>query len=138
MKQLLVVVTLLASVVCLAQRNIPVIVRDAFKKDFPKVIVKKWEKEDGNYEASFTKDNKTMSALYSAGGTWIETETDIDIKQLPAAVITYIHQYYKNAVIKEAALLQTPNGKRYEAEVKGVNKDLLFDGKGKFLNEEKD
>jgi len=135
MKKLLVAVIAFSCVSCMAQ-NVPAAVTTAFEKSFPNTVVKKWDKEDGGYEANFTKDSKSMSATYDANGTWKETETDIKIAELPASVVDYIKTNYKGAGIKEAAVIETANGRMYEAEVKG--KDLLFDMDGKFLKQEED
>ncbi len=136
MKKLLSGVLLLAVINCTAQKE-PAVVTAAFAKAFPGVTVKKWDKEDGSYEANFTKDGKTMSATFDAAGNWQETETDIKVSELPAAIADYIKANYKGATIKEAALLTKPGDKKmYEAEVKG--KDVLFDMQGKFLKEEED
>lgn len=132
MKTLLLMLAAITTFGCYAQKETPAAVQEAF----PGVTVKKWEKEDGNYEAYFTKDGKTMSATFDAKGTWMETETDIAVKDLPAPVSAYIKEHYSGSAIKEAAMLKTPKGDMYEAEVKG--KDLLFDMNGKFLKEEKD
>lgn len=136
MKNKLIAVALLATVSCSAQ-TVPAEVKSAFEKSFPNTTVKKWDKEDGNYEANFAKDGKTMSATYDAKGNWLETETDIKVAELPAAVASYVKANYKDASIKEAAIISNPDNKKmYEAEVKG--KDLLFDENGKFVKEEAD
>jgi putative PepSY-like beta-lactamase-inhibitor len=136
MKNTIIAFALLATVSCAAQ-NVPGAVKNAFAKSFPNTTVKKWDKEDGNYEANFTKDGKSMSATFDTTGKWMETETDIRVNELPAAVINYVKSNYKGATIKEAAVLSnTESKKMYEAEVKG--KDLLFDENGKFVKEEAD
>ncbi|MEO8710834.1 MAG: PepSY-like domain-containing protein [Parafilimonas sp.] len=136
MKNTIIAFALLTAFSCTAQ-NVPDAVKTAFAKSFPNTDVKKWDKEDGNYEANFTKDAKSMSATFDANGTWMETEADIKVSELPAAVTDYIKANYSGAKIKEAAVLSRPNiSKLYEAEVKG--KDLLFDENGKFLKEEED
>ena len=136
MKRLFVAVALLASVSCMAQ-DAPAAVKTAFAKKFPGVTVKKWDKEDGKYEANFTKDSKSMSATFDANGTLEETETDIKVADLPSSVTNYIKARYNGAAIKEAAMTTNAKGEMmYEAEVKG--KDLLFDMQGKFLREEED
>ena len=136
MKILLVMLATITTLSCFAQKDIPAAVQESFKKNFPDVTVKKWEKEDGNFEANFSKDGKTMSATFDAEGAWMETETGIAIKDLPASVSYYVKEHYSGATIREAAMLKTPKGDMYEAEIKG--KDLLFDMNGKFLKEEKD
>lgn len=135
MKKLLVLATAITAMNCKAQ-DVPSVVKNAFEKSFPNTTVKKWDKEDGNYEANFSKDGKTMSATFDANGAWKETETDIKVAELPASVSNYIKANYKGADIKEAAITETAKGKMYEAEVKG--KDLLFDLQGKFIREEED
>lgn len=127
--------TLFAATSCMSQ-NVPVAVKDAFAKNFPGVTAQKWDKEDGNYEANFKKDGKTMSATFDAKGGWMETETDIAVAELPVSITSYIREHYKGETIKEAAMLKTPKGDMYEAEVKG--KDLMFDMNGKFIKEEED
>ncbi|MBV9961566.1 MAG: PepSY-like domain-containing protein [Parafilimonas sp.] len=136
MKHLFAGMILFATISCSAQ-NVPSAVKTAFEKNFPNTTVKKWDKEDGNYEANFSKDGKTMSATFDAAGKWLETETDINVSELPKAVADYVQTNYKGASIKEAAIISNPtSSKMYEAEVKG--KDLLFDENGKFLKEEQD
>lgn len=136
MKRVFVAVALLTTVSCIAQ-DAPAAVQRAFSKNFPGTTVKKWDKEDGKYEANFTKDGKTMSATFDAAGALEETETDIKVAELPSSVTNYIKTNYKGASIKEAAMITNGKGeKMYEAAVKG--KDLLFDMQGKFLKEEED
>ena len=133
MKTLLLVVGVVITMSCWSQTNVPSAVQSSFTKLFPGITVKKWDKEGSSYEANFSKDAKTMSATFDADGTWKETETDIRVAELPAPVLSYIKSNYE-AGIKEAAIIETPKGKMYEAEVKG--KDLLFDMDGKFLKQE--
>ncbi|MEX6689727.1 PepSY-like domain-containing protein [Danxiaibacter flavus] len=119
------------------QTNVPVEVKNAFKKNFTGVSNIKWEKEGGEYEVSFSKSGKQMSAVYSAGGNLKETEEVIAINELPVGIDAYVAQHYKGSKIKEAAKIKKANGEiNYEAEVNKV--DVLFDSKGKFLKEVKE
>jgi len=65
MKRVFAFMIVLTAFNCSAQ-NVPAEVKAAFAKSFPNTTVKKWDKEDGNYEANFTKDGKTMSATFDA------------------------------------------------------------------------
>ncbi len=114
----------------------PVAVITAFAKDFPGTSGK-WEKEGNEYEVNFKQNGKTMSALYDANGNKVETEMDIKVSDLPAAVTVYLAQHYKGAKVKEAAVITKANGEiNYEAEVKGM--DVLFTKDGKFIKTAKD
>jgi hypothetical protein len=111
-------------------------IKNSFAKDFPGTNAT-WEKEKGNYEAGFKQSGSIMSALYDANGNKIETEKDISIDSLPAAVSTYIANNYKGEKVREAAIITKANGEiNYEAEVKGT--DLLFTRDGKFIKTVKD
>lgn len=141
MKKMIVIGLMLASMPAFAQKldvsKVPASVMAAFNKNFSGINDAKWEKEKGNYEANFKQNGQKMSALFDANGGWLETETDIAINTLPAAVTEYIAKNYKGEKIKEAAKLKMANGDdNYEAEVKGL--DLIFDAKGKFIKSVKD
>jgi hypothetical protein len=78
-----------------------------------------------------------MSATFDAKGTWLETESKIEISALPAGISAYVEKNYNKQKIKGAAKLKMPDGAtNYEAEIKG--KDLIFDANGKFIKESKD
>ena len=89
----IVMIVMLSTISCSAQ-TIPAEVKTAFEKSFPNTTVKKWDKEDGNFEANFSKDGKTMSATFDAKGKWLETETDIKLTELPASVSSYVKTKY--------------------------------------------
>ena len=123
---------------CFAQKNVhaPAPVNTSFAKDFPGSTTK-WEKEGANYEANFTLNGKSMSALYDARGNRQETEQSIKVTELPHSVKEYIAKNYKGEKIKEAAIITKANGEvNYEAEIKGM--DLLFSKEGKFIKTAKD
>jgi len=111
--------------------KVPASVKTSFAKQYPGVATK-WEKENGKYEASFKKDGNTMSALFEKNGTMTESETDIKVSALPAAVLAYVKANYKGKTIKEGAKITKADGTvMYEAEVDG--KDVIFDSNGKFV-----
>ena len=133
---LILLVGLSASAQKLKDDDVPGIVKTSFDKQYPGVKAK-WEKEDGNYEAGFKKDGKTMSVLYDPMGTLKETEVVIKEAELPAATLDYLKTNYKGKKIKETAKVTKADGTiNYEAEIEG--KDVVFDGNGKFIKEAKD
>lgn len=142
MKKLLLMSTVAASLTftaCaqkLAASKVPAAVKASFAKDHPGAIAK-WEKEKGKYEVNFKNKGNTMSVLYEANGTMTESEMDIKISDLPAAVLAYVKEHYKGKTIKEGAKITKADGTvNYEAEVNG--KDVMFDANGKFIKEAKD
>jgi hypothetical protein len=120
----------------LNESQVPVAVKTAFQKQYPSVKAT-WDKEDANYEANFKQDGKAMSAVIDKNGTIVETETDIPVTDLPAAIQDYMKKNYRGIKIEEAARIEKANGDvNYEAEVH--HKDIIFDANGKFIKEAKD
>lgn len=126
--------TLVSGFTAFAQKNPPSAVITAFKQKFSNVREVKWGREkNGEWEAEFEQNGVDMSANFNDAGKWLETETEIKIADLPAAVKSALG----DKKVKEAAKIQRADGSTvYEAEVK--HKDLLFDDSGKLLSEAKD
>lgn len=111
--------------------KVPAAVKSAFAKQYPGVAVK-WEKEDGKYEASFKQNGNSMSALFEANGTMIESEIDIKVADLPSPVLAYVKDHFKGKSIREGAKITKADGTvTFEAEVAG--KDVIFDANGKYI-----
>lgn len=115
---------------CFSQKSVPKAVREAFSKKFPGVSDVDWGKEkNGEWEAEFEIGKVETTANFSADGTWLETETEIPVADLPAPVRAAL----QGKKIKEAARIERADGSTvFEAEV--GRKDLLFDSAGKPLN----
>ena len=114
----------------------PAAVKASFDKLYPGIKTN-WEKEAGKYEAGFKKNGVTMSVLFEATGTVAETEIDIKVTSLPAAVLAYVKEHYKGKSIKEASKITKADGTiNYEAQVGG--KYVIFDVNGNFIKEAKE
>jgi hypothetical protein len=120
-----------------SKKDIPAPVQKAFNTAYPEATGVKWEKENGNFEASFERKDSEISVVYDANGTLLETETEMETTELPASISDYVKAHYKGQKIKEASKITDAAGVvTYEAEIKGM--DLIFDSKGGFLKEVKD
>jgi len=140
MKKIIVIaIAILSSNMIFAQKtkDVPVPVKAAFQKQYPNVSKVEWEKEDGNYEAEFDINKIENSVLYDSSGKLLETEMEIQLKDLPAGVLEYVQTNYKGQKVNEAAKITDANGTvTFEAEIGKM--DVIFDEKGKFLKEKKD
>jgi len=129
-------ITTLVNAQKLGAAKVPAAVKTAFAKAYPGTTAK-WEKEDGKFEANFKQSGNAISVLYEANGTMTESEIDIKVSELPAAILSYLKTHYKGKAIKEAAKITKADGTiNYEAEVNG--KDVIFDANENFLKEVKD
>ncbi len=117
--------------------DLPAEVKSAFENKYRTATDVKWNKENGNIEASFDLDKVDNSVLIDPSGKILETEVEIEINRLPKGIVEFVKINYKGASIKEAAKITDALGAiTYEAAIKG--KDLIFDNSGKFLKEIKD
>lgn len=106
--------------------KVPAAVTAAFTKAYPNAKEVGWEKEkSGDYEVGFEQGKEEMSVVYNNQGQMLEIETEMSVKDLPAAVQTAL----KGKKIKEAAKIVKDGKTYYEAEVGG--KDLMFTADGK-------
>jgi hypothetical protein len=140
-KTVIVLVALFVSTVAYSQKvkekNVPDAVKIAFKAAYPNADDVEWEKEDENYEVEFELNDVDYSVLYTADGTLLETEMEIETEQLPQNVIEYMKANYADKKIKESAKITNNKGVvTYEVEIKG--KDVMFDANGNFIKEIKD
>ncbi len=115
----------------------PEAVKAAFKMAYPGASKVEWEMEDGMYEAEWEENKIETSVLYKADGTLMQTETEINVAQLPQAIKDYVSTNLKGQKIKEAAKILDADGTiTFEAEVGGV--DYIFDTSGKLLKKEEE
>ena len=129
------------SIFAKAQMNggeIPVAVKNAFKKEYPQVKKVSFDDENGTYEAEFKLNGKAMSVTYSAKGMKEETETALKVTDLPKNIISYVAQKNYGRIKEAARIVKSDGSVVYEAEVKSG--DLLFNENGTFqkLNVEND
>lgn len=94
-----------------------------------------WEKEGENYEANFEQKGTEISVVFGVDGRVLETEHEIDKKELPTAVLEGLKRDYKDYKIEEASRIESNGILTYEAEVEKAEKtlELIFDGQGKLL-----
>ncbi|MCC3160159.1 PepSY-like domain-containing protein [Hymenobacter sp. 15J16-1T3B] len=126
----------------LTAKQVPAAVTAAFHKAHPAAKQVKWEKEDGNYEAEFKQGAEELSVVMTADGKLLETETEIRVAQLPAAVRGKLTSAYAGYQVTEAAKIVTAatGATTYEAELRkpGKKMDVIFDASGGVVKTEAD
>jgi hypothetical protein len=119
------------------KKNIPAAVTNAFNAKFPGAAEVKWEKENSKeLEANFKWNNATVSANFGLDGSWVETETTINVNDLPVAVTSAINTKYPGAIFRLTEKIEKPGDKIfYEAVIKvnGRKKELELLPDGSFV-----
>jgi len=116
----------------LPSTEIPSSIATVFAKSHPRAKNVKWNKENANFEVSFEEQKAEMSVVYSADGSEIEIETEIEWSQLPEPVRQILKKDYLDHELKEYAKIVSGKEVTYEVEVskKKQSFDLLFDANG--------
>ncbi len=116
-------------------------VETAFKQKFPTATDVEWDKEsDTEWEAEFKMDGKEYTANFTTDGVWQETENEIEITAIPAAIKTNVDSVYAGYEIEEAEVSETGKGKQYELKLeKGETSiGVFYTEDGTFVKEEKE
>ena len=131
-----IVVFSLISVSACRQKNLPEKVKNEFSKKFASAQSVKWDSESAKeWEAEFKIEGKKMSATFDNEGKWIDAETVISEKELPAPVINTLNkdfQGYKKGTIE---IFESPDMNGFELTLKkgGSSLEVIFDKSGVVL-----
>jgi hypothetical protein len=90
------------------ESQVPVEVRQTFKKMFPSAAGIRYEMEKQDYEISFKNGNRECSANYDVTGKWLETETELEASELPKPVLDTVARDFAGFKMDEAVQVETP------------------------------
>ena len=113
--------------------NVPAAVTTAFNQDHPSVKDVKWTLRDrNNYEGAYKEGKVNTYVTYDASGNLVETRIEIADSALPAPVLSYVKQNYKDDKVELALKVTAASGPvTYLARVKDMH--LLFDSNGTLI-----
>lgn len=124
----------------LKSEKVPPGVKSAFTQHFPNAKKVKWSQEaEHEYEAEFINGQQEQSSNFDENGKWLETETEIEVDELPEAVSSAIGKQFSGARIKEPETAETPEaGLVYEVELKfeGATYEVRCSRAGEILSKE--
>jgi len=96
-----------------------------FTKMFPSATAIKWDKENSKeWEAEFTMKERNYSAKFTIDGTWLETEYDMNLNEIPNAVKKTLANDYSNYKVKESEFSETKDGALFEFELENGKEKL--------------
>lgn len=119
-----------------SQKNPPEIVKNEFAKKYAAAKSVKWDNEEKTeWEAEFIMDGKKMSAAYDVSGKWLESETAIGEKELPASVVNTLNKDFQGYKKGEIVILENSEMKGFEIGLKkGDSKlEVVIDNSGKII-----
>jgi hypothetical protein len=138
MKNLVIFVVVFAfiSASAYSQKNPSEIVKKEFSKKYATAQSVKWDSEEKNeWEAEFTLDGKKMSASFDDSGKWLESETPISEKELPASVVNTLNKDFLGYKKGHIEIFESPDMKGFEIGLKkgDTSLEVVFDNNGKII-----
>ncbi|SMO87745.1 Putative beta-lactamase-inhibitor-like, PepSY-like [Saccharicrinis carchari] len=118
------------------QNQVPSVVVNSFKKEFPKASDVEWDRQGDQYnvefEIGFFDD---YEAWFSATGKLIRYTQDISSSKLPKAVKEAIKNQYKGYRIDDAEKITENKAVSYSVEIEKGNDELelVFSADGKLI-----
>lgn len=74
-------ISLVSTAQKLPESKVPDAVKKSFAKNHPGITAK-WENEDGQFEAGYKQNGKSISILYNPDGVMTESEVAIKVSEL--------------------------------------------------------
>jgi hypothetical protein len=133
---ILLFVTVLFASSLYSQKIAPENVKKEFAKRYTAAQAVKWGSEEATeWEADFTINGTRVSASYDEKGIWLESETEISIKDLPASVTGALTKEFAGYKTGEMSIFEDPKMKGYEVALKkGETKlEVVIDNSGKVI-----
>lgn len=124
---------------CGQKENVPEKVITSFEQKFPDAKKVKWEKEnDTHWEAEFKLNGKEYSSNFDNKGNWLETDYEVEINDIPAAVKSTLDNEFLGFEIEEAEVLETAEGTVYKFEIEKdeTEMEVVIDPSGKVVKKE--
>ncbi len=124
----------------LPENDVPVAVRNSFYELYPNMFVYEWEleKKENVYEAEFMNKGIEMEAIFRPDGTYIGTEIDIKMKDMPSDVkkAFSLSEYAKWKLEDTEEFKKKEGEKLYIIEVEKRKKKvkLYYSKDGKLVN----
>jgi hypothetical protein len=107
-----------------------------FNQKFPGATLVEWGSENANeWEAEFSINGKKMSACFDTLAVWIDTETEISEKDLPAAVLNTLKTEFDGYQKGLIEIYESPEFKGFELGLKNGEKsiEVILDNSGKVI-----
>jgi len=115
-------------------KDVPSVILNTFKSQFPKALDIEWEKENNIYEVEFELENTDHTARYNTDGKLIIFKKDIHTSELPQAIKSVLSANFKDYVVDETELVKKGNATYYQLELESRgkrDKKLVFSEDGK-------
>lgn len=107
----------------LATKQVPSVILNSFKKEFPKAEKTSWELKKNVYEVEFEVGKADHEAWLDHEGNLIKYKAEMRVWSIPSAVRSAVRREYRGYLITEAERLFKNNQMYYKLELKAFSKE---------------
>lgn len=117
-------------------KDVPLEVRNSFKKAFPNATKVEWELKGDLYNADFDIGRRDHEVWFTNKGAIVKHKKEIRAKELPVEVSNVIKKNYSGYRIDDVDQFEEGKVFLYKVELKkvGEEKKVVFDAKGNVVN----
>lgn len=123
------------------QNQVPSVILNNFKKQFPKAYDIEWEKKLNTYEVEFENEkSKDHEIVYNFSGEIIKQKIEISAKELNKAIRNTLRNEFSDCIISEVEMIEEKGQKKYKIELKSIFKewDVVVNENGEILSRKED
>lgn len=125
----------------IAQSEVPSIILNNLKKDFPKATDIEWKKKSDLYQVEFeTDDNKDLEIWYDKLGAIVKQEEEISPAQVPTDILTVVKEEFAGFEVDEAKKILQNGRAEYHLELESRTEEweVVFAPNGEILSKKAD
>lgn len=134
-------ITIMAHTQDINQSEVPSVIVNNFKQEFPKVYDVEWEKKGENYEVEFENDkSKEHEVVFNLSGEIIKHKAEITQKELNKSIKNTLRNEFSECIVSDVEMIEEKGVKTYRMELKSIFKewDVIINEKGEILQKEED
>lgn len=119
-----------------AEKDVPALIRNSFKKTFPNAAATEWEMKGDLYNAEFDVDRRDHEVWLNSKGAIIKHKQEIRSREIPEPVMKTLKQNFKGYWIDDADKYEVTKQFFYKVELKTLTKEknVVLDSKGTIVN----
>lgn len=117
----------------IATKNVPSVVLNAFKTQFPTAVDVEWEKVNNLYEVDFEIANVDHTARLNTEGKLLQLKKEISAAELPKAISDAIATNFKDYGADDLEVIKKGNQTYYQLQLEknwSFDKKLVFNANG--------
>ena len=120
----------------IAQREVPSIILNKFKKDYSKATEVDWEKENNLYQVEFEVKNREHDIWYDKLGAIVKQEEEISPQEVPGKIRAVIKKEFPGLEVDEAKKVRENGRTEYhlELESRAEEWDVIFTPDGEVVS----